>query len=156
LDDFWNSFICTSIIYIGYFMTKIFKGYLFIIGLISIIMGLWAMLSPNFITWYPGFESIERGTPAASFVRTMSGVFVASGYILIRFIFSSSKVQLGTVLVYLCIFMLVGKLCGFLYEGSLDEGLLRRDLIVFGLGVFTLIGLYIVHKHRKNLLNYDI
>ena len=151
MDGFWSPFILACSIYVGNFMTNIFKVYLFLIGLTSMILGLWAMFSPNFITWYPSFESVERGTSLANFVRTMSGVFVASGYILIRFIFSSSKVQLGTVLIYLCIFMLIGKLCGFFYEGYQ-----QHDLIAFVLGIFTLIGLYVIHKHRKNLLNYDL
>ena len=82
-------------------MSFIIKGYLLIIGVISIVMGLWAMFGPEFISWYPAFDGIERYTPLANFIRTMSGVFVASGYILVRFIFSSSKVQLGTVLIYM-------------------------------------------------------
>ena len=68
-------------------MNTIFKGYLLIIGITSCVMGLWAMLGPNFVSWYPAFDGVERYTPLANFIRTMSGVFVASGYILIRFIF---------------------------------------------------------------------
>tara|TARA_X000000368_G_scaffold412078_1_gene397890 strand:- start:7421 stop:7816 length:396 start_codon:yes stop_codon:yes gene_type:complete len=131
-------------------MTTLFKGYLLIIGLASLVLGLMGMFIPDF-SWYPAFAEIERKTPAANFIRTMSGVFVASGYVLIRFIFSSSKVQLGTVLIYLCSFMLLGKACGLYYEGFLFH-----DLVSTGLGVLTLIGLIIVHKHRKNLLNYDL
>ena len=131
-------------------MTTIFKGYLLIIGLASLILGLLVMFLPDY-TWYPAFAEIERNTAAASFIRTMSGVFVASGYVLIRFIFSSSKVQLGTVLIYLCSFMLLGKACGLYYED-----ILFHDLVTTGLGFLTLVGLIIVHKHRKNLLNYDL
>ena len=131
-------------------MTTIFKGYLLIIGLASLVCGLLGMFLPDY-TWYPAFAEIERKTAAASFIRTMSGVFAASGYVLIRFIFSSSKVQLGTVLIYLCSFMLLGKACGLYYEDFQFH-----DLITTGLGFLTLIGLIIVHKHRKNLLNYDL
>ena len=131
-------------------MTTIFKGYLLIIGLASLILGLLVMFLPDY-TWYPAFAEIERNTAAASFIRTMSGVFVASGYVLIRFIFSSSKVQLGTVLIYLCSFMLLGKACGLYYED-----ILFHDIVTTGLGFLTLVGLIIVHKHRKNLLNYDL
>ena len=131
-------------------MTTIFKGYLLIIGLVSMVLGLACMFMPDF-TWYPAFEDIERGTAVASFIRTMSGVFVASGYVLIRFIFSSSKVQLGTVLIYLCSFMLLGKFSGLYYEGF-DF----HDIFTTSLGTLTLIGLIIIHKHRKNLLNYDL
>ena len=131
-------------------MTTFFKGYLLLIGLISIVMGLYGMFAPDF-SWYPPFETIERGTSLSNFVRTISGVFVASGYILIRFIFSSSKVQLGTVLIYLVAFMLVGKFTGFLYDGFL-----RHDVIAFSMGVITLVSLLAIHRHRKSLLNYDL
>ena len=132
-------------------MSVIIKGYLLIIGVTSMVMGLWAMFGPEFVSWYPAFDGVERYTPLANFIRTMSGVFVASGYILVRFIFSSSKVQLGTVLIYMCAFMLLGKFCGLYYEGFLFH-----DVIATILGILTLMGLTIVHRHRKNLLNYDL
>ena len=143
-------FIFTCFVYVGGLMNTFFKVYLLLIGLISIVMGLFGMFSPDF-SWYPSFETIERGTPLSNFVRTISGVFVASGYILIRFIFSSSKVQLGTVLIYLVAFMLVGKFSGFLYDGFL-----QHDVIAFGMGVITLVSLLAIHRHRKSLLNYDL
>ena len=143
-------FIFTCFVYVGSFMNTFFKGYLLLIGLISIVMGLLGMFSPDF-SWYLSFETIERGTSLSNFVRTISGVFVASGYILIRFIFSSSKVQLGTVLIYLVAFMLVGKLSGFLYDGFL-----RHDVIAFSMGVITFIALLRIHRYRKSLLNYDL
>ena len=132
-------------------MKIIIRGYLLFIGIFAIVMGLWAMFAPDFVSWYPAFEAVERKTPLANFIRTMSGVFVASGYILIRFIFSSSKVQLGTVLIYLCIFMLLGKFCGLFYEGFLTH-----DIIATTLGVLLLICLLVVHRQRKNELNYDL
>tara|TARA_B100000579_G_scaffold183069_1_gene149189 strand:+ start:345 stop:797 length:453 start_codon:yes stop_codon:yes gene_type:complete len=150
MDNLWHSFIGTGVIYVGSNMTTIFKGYLMIIGLVSMVLGLACMFMPDF-SWYPAFEGIERETAAASFIRTMSGVFVASGYVLIRFIFSSSKVQLGTVLIYLCSFMLLGKFSGLYYEGF-DF----HDIFTTSLGTLTLIGLIVIHKHRKNLLNYDL
>tara|TARA_B100001287_G_scaffold237887_1_gene211078 strand:- start:3 stop:455 length:453 start_codon:yes stop_codon:yes gene_type:complete len=150
MDSLWHPFIDTCVIHVGSNMTTIFKGYLMIIGLVSMVLGLACMFMPDF-TWYPAFEDIERGTAVASFIRTMSGVFVASGYVLIRFIFSSSKVQLGTVLIYLCSFMLLGKFSGLYYEGF-DF----HDIFTTSLGTLTLIGLIVIHKHRKNLLNYDL
>ena len=131
-------------------MTTIFKGYLLIVGSISIVMGLLGMFLPD-LSWYSSFADIERGTSLANFVRTMSGVFVASGYILIRFIFSSSKVQLGHVLIYLVAFMLIGKISGLFYEGFQFH-----DIVTASLGFLTLIGLIAIHQHRKNLLNYDL
>ena len=151
MDGIWRSIFYTSFVHARDFMTLLIKGYLLIIGIASMVMGLWAMLGPDFVSWYPAFDGVKRYTPLANFIRTMSGVFVASGYILVRFIFSSSKVQLGTVLIYLCIFMLLGKACGLYYEGYHFH-----DIIASILGVVTLIGLKIVHKQRKDLLNYDL
>jgi len=150
LDRLWNSIFDACSIHVGCNMTTLMKGYLLIIGLVSMGLGLTCMFMPD-LGWYPAFEDIERGTAAASFVRTMAGVFVASGYVLIRFIFSSSKVQLGTVLIYLCSFMLIGKFSGLYYEG-----IKFHDIITTSLGTLTLIGLIVIHKHRKNLLNYDL
>ena len=132
-------------------MITIFKGYLLIIGLVSLVCGLCGMVIPDF-TWYPPFENIERNSSAANFIRTMCGVFVASGYVLIRFIFSSSKIQLGTVLIYLCSFMLLGKIFGLIYDWIGGY----HDILATFVGALTLIGLIVVHKHRKNLLNYDL
>ena len=151
MDGVWDTINYISFIYFGSIMTTFLKVYLLIIGLFSMVMGLWAMTAPDFVSWYPAFEGVERKTPLANFIRTMSGVFVASGYILIRFIFSSSKVQLGTVLIYLCAFMLIGKICGLIYED-----INKHDIIAFILGLFVLIGLVVVHRQRKNLLNYDL
>ena len=139
-----------SFVHVGGSMTTFFKGYLLLIGLISIVMGLYGMFAPD-LSLYPPFETVERGTLLSNFIRTISGVFVASGYILIRFIFSSSKVQLGTVLIYLVAFMLVGKFTGFLYDGFL-----RHDVIAFSMGVITFIALVRIHRQRKSLLNYDL
>ena len=150
MDRLWNSIFNSCFIHVGCNMTTLLKGYLLIIGIVSMALGLTCMFMPD-LGWYPAFEDIERGTAAASFVRTMAGVFVASGYVLIRFIFSSSKVQLGTVLIYLCSFMLIGKFSGLYYEG-----IKFHDIVTTSLGTLTLIGLIVIHKHRKNLLNYDL
>ena len=150
MDRLWNPIPDACFIHAGCNMTTLLKGYLLIIGIVSMALGLTCMFMPD-LGWYPAFEDIERGTAAASFVRTMAGVFVASGYVLIRFIFSSSKVQLGTVLIYLCSFMLIGKFSGLYYEG-----IKFHDIITTSLGTLTLIGLIVIHKHRKNLLNYDL
>ena len=150
MDRLWNPIPDACFIHAGCNMTTLLKGYLLIIGIVSMALGLTCMFMPD-LGWYPAFEDIERGTAAASFVRTMAGVFVASGYVLIRFIFSSSKVQLGTVLIYLCSFMLIGKFSGLYYEG-----IKFHDIVTTSLGALTLIGLIVIHKHRKNLLNYDL
>ena len=47
--------------------------------------------------------------------------------------------------------MLLGKVCGLVYEGYHFH-----DYVASILGVITLIGLTYVHKKRKDLINYDL
>ena len=47
--------------------------------------------------------------------------------------------------------MLLGKACGLYYEGYHFH-----DVVASILGVLTLIGLIIVRRQRKNLINYDL
>ena len=44
-------------------MKIIIRGYLLFIGIFAIVMGLWGMFAPDFVSWYPAFESVERKTP---------------------------------------------------------------------------------------------
>ena len=94
---------------------------------------------------------IRKQKNLITFIRTISGLFAAGGYILLRFIFSSSRVQLGTVLIYLIAFMLVGKFSGFLYEG-----INQRSLIIFFIGLATLFILLLERRKRRNQISYDL
>ena len=51
MDGIWGAIFHACYVYVGGFMTIIIKGYLLIIGLISMVMGLWAMLGPEFVSW---------------------------------------------------------------------------------------------------------
>ena len=128
-------------------MTIFNKAYLMSVGLISVLGGIYMMFSPDVNTAILTFNVRPDDDALAIFVRTMSGLFAAGGYILIRFVFSSSRVQLGTVLIYLVSFMLVGKFMGFVYEG-----IYNKDLIIFAIGFVTLTVLLI--ERRKSCLLY--
>ena len=131
---------------------KIFnKAYLMSVGLISVLGGIYMMFSPDVNTAILTFNVRPDDDALAIFVRTMSGLFAAGGYILIRFVFSSSRVQLGTVLIYLVSFMLVGKFMGFVYEG-----IYNKDLIIFAIGFVTLTVLLIERRKRRNQISYDL
>ena len=129
----------------------IIKIYLMSVALFSLFFGLYMMFAPDVNSYLLTFTVDENQKDLATFIRTMSGLFAAGGYILIRFIFSSSRVQIGTVLIYLLSFMLLGKFSGFLYEG-----LNQRGLIIFLVGLITLLILLFERRKRKNLLNYDL
>ena len=132
-------------------MTIFNKAYLMSVGLISVLGGIYMMFSPDVNTAILTFDVRPDDDALAIFVRTMSGLFAAGGYILIRFVFSSSRVQLGTVLIYLVSFMLVGKFMGFVYEG-----IYNKDLIIFAIGFFTLTVLLIERRKRRNQISYDL
>ena len=132
-------------------MTIFNKAYLMSVGLISVLGGIYMMFSPDVNTAILTFNVRPDDDALAIFVRTMSGVFAAGGYILIRFVFSSSRVQLGTVLIYLVSFMLVGKFMGFVYEG-----IYNKDLIIFAIGFVTLTVLLIERRKRRNQISYDL
>lgn len=132
-------------------MTIFNKAYLMSVGLISVLGGIYMMFSPDVNTAILTFNVRPDEDALAIFVRTMSGLFAAGGYILIRFVFSSSRVQLGTVLIYLVSFMLVGKFMGFVYEG-----IYNKDLIIFAIGFVTLTVLLIERRKRRNQISYDL
>jgi hypothetical protein len=132
-------------------MTIFNKAYLTSVGLISVLGGIYMMFSPDVNTVILTFEVMPDDDALAIFVRTMSGLFAAGGYILIRFVFSSSRVQLGTVLIYLVSFMLVGKFMGFIYEG-----IYNKDLIIFAIGFLTLTVILIERRKRRNQISYDL
>ncbi|MFL2700761.1 MAG: hypothetical protein ACJ0FE_02430 [Gammaproteobacteria bacterium] len=132
-------------------MTIFNKAYLTSVGLISVLGGIYMMFSPDVNTVILTFDVMPDDDALAIFVRTMSGLFAAGGYILIRFVFSSSRVQLGTVLIYLVSFMLVGKFMGFIYEG-----IYNKDLIIFAIGFLTLTVILIERRKRRNQISYDL
>ena len=132
-------------------MTIFNKAYLMSVGLISVLGGIYMMFSPDVNTAILTFNVRPDDDALAIFVRTMSGLFAAGGYILIRFVFSSSRVQLGTVLIYLVSFMLVGKFMGFIYEG-----IYNKDLIIFAIGFLTLTVLLIERRKRRNQISSDL
>ena len=132
-------------------MTIFNKAYLMSVGLISVLGGIYMMFSPDVNTFILTFDVMPDDDALAIFVRTMSGLFAAGGYILIRFVFSSSRVQLGTVLIYLVSFMLVGKFMGFIYEG-----IYNKDLIIFAIGFLTLTVILIERRKRRNQISYDL
>ena len=152
MDGIRWSIIYFSFIYVGYFMTALLtKGYLILVALFSLVLGFYMMFAPDVNSILLTFYVEEDQKNLTTFIRTISGLFAAGGYILLRFVFSSSRVQLGTVLIYLVGFMLVGKFSGFLYEG-----ISPRSLIIFFIGLITFLFLLIERRKRRNQISYDL
>ena len=133
-------------------MKSIFiKGYLIFVALFSLLSGFYMMFSPDVNSYLLTFYVEKDQIGLTTFIRTISGLFAAGGYILLRFVFSSSRVQLGTVLIYLIAFMLVGKFSGFMYEG-----ITQRSLVIFFVGLVTFFILLLERRKRRNQISYDL
>jgi len=92
-----------------------------------------------------------EGVQESHFARSYAGFVAAVGYLAMRFLYSSSKVQVGTVVMYIFIVMLISKIFSFIYDGYTSIA-----VISFFLGIAFVIGLYVLQKVRKNQLDYNL
>jgi hypothetical protein len=120
-----------------------------VISVLSVIAGVFTMVSPDVNTIF--LPIVVENTQEAHFARSYAGFVAAVGYLAIRFIYSSSKVQVGTVVFYIMIVMLISKIFSFIYNGYTTVA-----VISFFMGVAFIIGLYILQKARKNQLDYNL
>jgi len=125
------------------------KIMIFVISVISVIAGVFTMVSPDVNTIF--LPIVVENTQEAHFARSYAGFVAAVGYLAIRFLYSSSKVQVGTVVLYIMIVMLISKIFSFIYNGYTTVA-----VISFFMGVAFIIGLYILQKARKNQLDYNL
>ena len=94
---------------------------------------------------------VVEGVQESHFARSYAGFVVAVGYLAMRFLYSSSKVQVGTVVLYIIFVMMISKMFSFIYDGYTTVA-----VISFFMGVVFAIGLYAVQKARKNQLDYNL
>lgn len=107
------------------------------------------MVSPDVNTVFIPF--IVEGVQEAHFARSFAGFVAAVGYLSMRFLYSSSKVQVGAVVMYIICVMIVSKIFSFIYDGYTNVA-----IATFAIGLVYAISLYIVQKDRKNQLDYNL
>jgi hypothetical protein len=112
-------------------------------------MGLVTCLTPGVNNIFLPLEVTSQ--EQAIMVRSMSGIFIALGYLSIRFVFSSSKVQIGSVLLTIVLCGIFSKVCSFIYDG-----ITTHSLLVFSLMVIYGFGLYYLQKKRKIEIDYNL
>jgi hypothetical protein len=114
-----------------------------------LIVGITTMISPDVNTIFLPFtaDSVQE----AHFARTYAGFVTAVGYLSMRFLYSSSKVQIGTVVMYITMVMVISKIFSFIYDGYTTIA-----VATFFIGIAYAIGLYVVQKARKNELDYNL
>ena len=125
------------------------KIMIFCISALSMIAGIVTMASPDVNTIF--LPIYVEGVQESHFARSYAGFVAAVGYLAMRFLYSSSKVQVGTVVMYIFIVMLISKIFSFIYDGYTSIA-----VISFFLGIAFVIGLYVLQKVRKNQLDYNL
>ena len=151
MDGLWSLILFVSFIYVGDFMRSLIaRSVLVILGGIMVVMALVTIFSPEVGNRF--LPPIELGDAALStMIRTYAGFWLGCGYLTIRFVYSSSKVQIGSVLLYIFGCMIIGRLASLFYDGYNTH-----SLISLGLGIILFLSLYTVHQLRKNQLDYNL
>ena len=151
MDGFWSLILFTCFIYVGGFMRSLIaRSILVILGGVMIVMALITIFSPEVGNRF--LPPVELGNAAlATMIRTYAGFWLGCGYLTIRFVYSSSKVQIGSVLLYIFGCMIIGRLASIFYDGYNTH-----SLVSLGLGILLFLSLYTVHQLRKNQLDYNL
>jgi hypothetical protein len=148
LDGGWCLVIHFSFIYAWGIMILL-KIMIFCISALAMIAGIVTMVSPDVNTVF--LPVVVEGVQESHFARSYAGFVAAVGYLAMRFLYSSSKVQVGTVVLYIIFVMMISKMFSFIYDGYTTVA-----VISFFMGVVFAIGLYAVQKARKNQLDYNL
>ncbi len=151
MDGLWSLILFTCLIYVGGFMRSLIaRSILVILGGTMVAMALITIFSPEVGNRF--LPPVELGNAALStMIRTYAGFWLGCGYLTIRFVYSSSKVQIGSVLLYIFGCMIIGRLASIFYDGYNTH-----SLISLGLGILLFLSLYTVHQLRKNQLDYNL
>ena len=125
------------------------KIMIFCISALAMIAGIVTMVSPDVNTVF--LPIFVEGVQESHFARSYAGFVAAVGYLAMRFLYSSSKVQVGTVVLYILFIMIISKMFSFIYDGYTTFA-----VISFLMGVVFAIGLYAIQKARKHQLDYNL
>jgi hypothetical protein len=125
------------------------KVMIFCISALSMIAGITTILSPDVNNVF--LPIVVEGIQESHFVRSYGAFVAAVGYLSMRFLYSSSKVQVGTVVLYIVSVMIISKIFSFIYDGYTVI-----SVISFLIGIMLVVGLYFLQRVRKNQLDYNL
>ena len=156
MDGLWSLIFFVGFIYVGGFMRSLMaRSVLVILGGIMITMAMITIFSPEvgnrFLPPVNLIGDEEDIQALSTMIRTYAGFWLGCGYLTIRFVYSSSKVQIGSVLLYIFGCMIIGRLASIFYDGYNTH-----SLVSLGLGILLFLSLYTVHQLRKNQLDYNL
>ena len=152
MDELWGLIIFSGDVHAWSIMTSfIAKGLLLILGSFMIVSGLIVIFSPNINSMFIPFDVDNGSIALAAMIRTYAGFFTACGYLTIRFVYSSSKVQIGSILLYILGMMIIARIFSLMFDGVTDYA-----LITLTIGALLFLSLFVVQKNRKNQISYDL
>ncbi len=157
MDGFWGLIFFISFIHVGCFMRSLIARSILVgLGALMVSMSLFTMFSPDMDNIFlPPINisnlDIDSANALSTMIRTYAGFWLGCGYLTVRFVYSSSKVQIGSVLLYIFGCMIIGRITSLFYDGYN-----MHSLISLGLGVLLFLALYFVHQFRKNQLDYNL
>ena len=147
MDGDWGNILLGCTLYVG--SSMIIRGIILIASILMLLVGLLTSLTPGLNNFLLPIEVTSN--EAIIMVRSISGLFIGLGYLSIRFVFSSSRVQIGNVLLSIISCAIFSKICSFIFDG-----ITNYSIIVFSLMVLYAIGLYYLQKKRKNEIDYNL
>ena len=148
MDGCWILVIFFSFIY-AWCPMIIIKIIIFCISALFLLAGVVTMVSPDVNTIFLPIQA--ESVQEAHFARTYAGFIAAIGYLSMRFLYSSSKMQVGTLVMYIIVVMLFSKIFSFIYSGY--TGI---SVITTMLGFIYAICLYLIQKTRKDQIDYNL
>ena len=148
MDGCWILVIFFSFIY-AWCPMIIIKIIIFCISALFLLAGVVTMVSPDVNTIFLPMQA--ESVQEAHFARTYAGFIAAIGYLSMRFLYSSSKMQVGTLVMYIIVVMLFSKIFSFIYNGY--TGI---SVITTMLGFIFAICLYLIQKTRKDQIDYNL
>ena len=147
MDGDWGNILLGCTLYVG--SSMIIRGIILIASILMLLVGLLTSLTPGLNNFLLPIEVTSN--EAIIMVRSISGLFIGLGYLSIRFVFSSSRVQIGNVLLSIISCAIFSKICSFIFDG-----ITNYSIIVFSFMVLYAIGLYYLQKKRKNEIDYNL
>ena len=137
------------------------KIMIFCISALSMIAGVVTMVSPDVNTVF--LPIVAEGVQESHFARSYAGFVAAVGYLAMRFLYSSSKVQVGTVVLYIVFVMMISKMFSFIYDGyttiaviSFFIGVVFAIVLFFGLHFFFGLLVYLPFTFRCSVCHQTL
>ena len=129
-------------------MEKIVKLFLALFTCLFLVIGFYVMFKADLSSTIFPF-TINNLETAAEFRAVFGGSLLAFGYMLVRFLSSSSNVTVSSIIIYILICINFGRIVSFFYEGFLTftfySWLAELSLLIL---------VWFAHKNRKNKIDY--